>query len=96
MSEQELEIQETTPEVKPRGRKPSALKPVVDKIAKALATPENTSPRQSAKAVKKDVKTVEVLIQTPTGRLDRKTYEVYRSNNASYRRLIKLEKGVKG
>lgn len=90
MAEQE-NIQE---EPKRRGR--PTLQPVVDKVAKALATPENTAPRQAAKAVKKDVKTVEVLIQTPTGRMDRKTYEVYRSNNASYRRLIKLEKGVKG
>jgi hypothetical protein len=85
-------------EIKRRGRpaKVEDLQPVEDKIAKALSTPENTAPRRKAKAVKKDVKTIEVLIQTPTGRLDKKTYETYRSNNASYRRLIKLEKGVRG
>lgn len=86
--------QEQVKEVKTRTRR--VLQPVVDKIAKAIATPENNAPRSKPESVKKEVKTVEVLIQTPTGRLDKKTYEVYRSNNASYRRLIKLEKGVKG
>jgi len=83
---------------KPRGRQPRAevLQPVVDKIAKALDTPFSGKPKASSVSVKKDIKTMQILMQTPSGRLDRKTYETYRTKNGSYKRLIKIEKGVRG
>lgn len=74
---------------------------VVDKVQKALDTPYSAAPRVKAETTKKDVQLVEVLIQTPTGRLDKKVYEVYRSKKKdhkgagnTYRRLLRIEKGI--
>lgn len=38
----------------------------------------------------------EILFQTPNGKLCKKIYETVRTKNASYRRLIAVQKNVKG
>lgn len=83
-----------------RGR-PANVEAPVDKVQKALDTPYSAAPRVAPEKVKKDVQTMEVLVQTPTGRLDKKVYEIYRSKKKdhkgagnTYRRLIKIEKGI--
>lgn len=47
-------------------------------------------------APKADPKRTEILFQTPTGKLCKKIYETVRTKNASYRRLVAIEKNVKG
>lgn len=76
---------------KPRGRQ------AVDKVAKALSTPFSGAPKAKVLDAKvKDVKEVEVLIQTPSGRLDKKIYQTFRTATGRYRKLLRIIKGVKG
>lgn len=87
--------EEIKEEVK-RGRPAKVEEVKVDKVAKALATPYSNLPKAKEESPIKKVETKVILIQTPTGRLDRKTYQIFRTKRGSYRRLLKIEKGVKG
>ena len=48
------------------------------------------------KAVKKDITNQEILYMTPKGVLCKKVYEVFRTHNGKHRRLLRVEKNVKG
>ena len=64
-------------------------------------------PKNAEKGVETEaITTKEVFMQTPTGRLDKKTYQIFKKYvtkqdgtkvlKGKYRKLLKIEKGVKG
>ena len=92
---QELqELQEEVPEIKRRRRNSNNIAP------NGVEMPSGAIPGRpigsNKPQAKREVRTVEILIQTPTGRLDKKVYEEYRNSKGKYRRLIQTIKGVRG
>jgi len=82
----------------------------VNQIDDAGNVPENKiigRPKNAEKkAENEEVTTKEILMLTPRGRLDKKTYQIFkkyvtkqdgtRACKGKYKKLLKIEKGVKG
>ena len=95
-----------------RARRPKVNKSLVDinDLDDSGNVPENKTPGRPKNAEKraenKDITTKEILMLNPRGRLDKKTYQVFekwvtkqdgtRALKGKYKKLIKVEKGVKG
>ena len=94
-----------------RVRRPRASKSVVDlnDLDQAGNVPENKTPGRPKNAEKRadnvNIRTQEILMLTPRGRLDKKTYQIFekyvtkqdgtRALKGKYKKLLKIEKGVK-
>jgi hypothetical protein len=75
-----------------------------------VTEPKSVLPGRPVNAEKpaevKGGKQIEILMLTPSGRLDKKTYEIYekyvtkedgtKALKGKYRKLVKIEKGVRG
>lgn len=93
MSEQEIKVEE----VKTRGRRTTVAQPVVDKVAKAINTPYSDEIKSNRKKEEYKIREQVILIQTPKGTMNKKTYGIFgvKNGNAKYKRLLKIEKNVK-